>query len=104
MKRRPTASVDPPPGMVALLFTDRFGSTELIDRLGDDAAEELRRTHFGLLRQAVDECGGEEVKRSRAVSPAPTSVKVLTDHPSQERKKLIGFACKQRPIDPAGEG
>jgi hypothetical protein len=30
--------------------------------LGDDAAEELRRTHFSLLRTAVAESGGEEVK------------------------------------------
>ncbi|HEY3241175.1 MAG TPA: AAA family ATPase [Acidimicrobiia bacterium] len=48
--------------MVALLFTDLVGSTELIDRLGDEAGEELRRTHFALLRQAVAETGGDEVK------------------------------------------
>ncbi|HEY3240688.1 MAG TPA: adenylate/guanylate cyclase domain-containing protein, partial [Acidimicrobiia bacterium] len=49
-------------GFVALLFTDLVGSTALLDRLGDDAAEELRQVHFTLLRQAVDEAGGEEVK------------------------------------------
>jgi hypothetical protein len=31
-------------GVVAILFTDLVGSTEVLDRLGDDAAEELRRT------------------------------------------------------------
>lgn len=49
-------------GVVALLFTDLVGSTELLDRLGDEAADELRRTHFRLLRQAVSEAGGQEVK------------------------------------------
>jgi class 3 adenylate cyclase len=56
------ASVGRPSGMVALLFTDLVGSTELLDRLGDDAAEELRRAHFALLRRVVVETGGEEVK------------------------------------------
>ncbi|HEV8626366.1 MAG TPA: AAA family ATPase [Acidimicrobiia bacterium] len=49
-------------GMVALLFTDVVRSTELLQRLGDDAAEDLRRAHFALLRQAVSKAGGQEVK------------------------------------------
>ena len=49
-------------GVVALLFTDLVGSTELLTRLGDDAAEELRHRHFSLLRQAVADSGGAEVK------------------------------------------
>jgi class 3 adenylate cyclase len=47
---------------VAILFTDVVGSTELLDRLGDDEAHELRRRHFALLRRAVHEHGGREVK------------------------------------------
>ncbi len=39
--------------IVTLLFTDLVGSTEQLERVGDDAAEELRRTHFGLLRDAA---------------------------------------------------
>ncbi|HVW31039.1 MAG TPA: adenylate/guanylate cyclase domain-containing protein, partial [Acidimicrobiia bacterium] len=49
-------------GMVALLFTDVVRSTELLGRLGDDAAEDLRRAHFASLRQAVRKAGGQEVK------------------------------------------
>ena len=49
-------------GIVTLLFTDLVGSTELLDRLGDLGAERVRRTHFGLLRDALTERGGEEVK------------------------------------------
>src|SRR5438445_452306 len=47
---------------VTLLFTDLVGSTELLDRLGDDAAETLRRRHFAILREAVTAQGGQEVK------------------------------------------
>ena len=49
-------------GVVTILFTDLAASTELLDRLGDETYELLRRTHFGLLRSAVAEHGGEEVK------------------------------------------
>jgi class 3 adenylate cyclase len=49
-------------GIVTLLFTDLVGSTELLERVGDDAAERVRRTHFGLLREAVASRCGEEVK------------------------------------------
>jgi class 3 adenylate cyclase/DNA-binding CsgD family transcriptional regulator len=49
-------------GVVTLLFTDLVASTELLARLGDDAAEDLRRVHFDLLRTAISTGGGEEVK------------------------------------------
>ncbi len=48
--------------VVTLLFTDLVGSTELLDRLGDDAGEQVRRTHFRILREAVVGAGGDEVK------------------------------------------
>jgi class 3 adenylate cyclase/DNA-binding CsgD family transcriptional regulator len=54
--------VGQPPGVVSLLFTDLVGSTDLLDRLGEDAAEDLRREHFALLRAAVADNGGQEVK------------------------------------------
>src|SRR5687768_1701430 len=49
---------------VTLLFTDLVGSTELHDRLGDDAVDILRREHFRLLRDAVLAADGREVKRT----------------------------------------
>src|SRR5947199_1469555 len=54
--------MDSSAGVVALLFTDLVGSTALLQRLGDDAAEELRRRHFSLVHRAVTEAGGSEVK------------------------------------------
>src|SRR5712691_11324658 len=47
---------------VAVLFTDMVGSTALAASLSPDAADELRRGHFSVLRQAVAEAGGTEVK------------------------------------------
>jgi class 3 adenylate cyclase/tetratricopeptide (TPR) repeat protein len=49
-------------GVVTFLFTDLVGSTELLQTLGDDAADELRRRHFSVLRQALSTHGGTEVK------------------------------------------
>ena len=45
-----------------ILFTDVVGSTRLLQRLSPDAAEEVRRGHFSILRQAIAEAGGTEVK------------------------------------------
>jgi len=48
--------------VVTLLFTDLVGSTDLLDRLGDDAADRLRCEHFTLLRDALAGSAGREVK------------------------------------------
>ena len=45
-----------------ILFTDMVGSTELSQRLSPEAADEVRRGHFSILRQAIAEAGGTEVK------------------------------------------
>jgi class 3 adenylate cyclase/tetratricopeptide (TPR) repeat protein len=47
---------------VTVLFTDLVGSTGMAQRLGPAAADEVRKEHFGILRRAIDECGGDEVK------------------------------------------
>jgi class 3 adenylate cyclase len=57
-RRAPTHEVE----IVSVLFTDIVGSTELLDRHGDDTAHALRRRHFELLRGAVRDHGGREVK------------------------------------------
>jgi class 3 adenylate cyclase len=48
--------------MAVVLFTDLVGSTELRGRLGEEAADELRRTHDQLLAQAVEASNGSVVK------------------------------------------
>jgi class 3 adenylate cyclase len=51
-----------PAGSVAVMFTDLEGSTRLIGRLGDEAAHALLQRHFAMLRAAVAEHRGHEVK------------------------------------------
>src|SRR5215216_5853683 len=87
-------------GIVSILFSDLAGSTELLDRLGDDAADELRRTHFKLLRDAVDAHGGQEVKTLGdglmvvftsavdAVSCAVEIQRAVTEHNSTSSQQL----------------
>ena len=40
-------------GIVTVLFTDIVGSTELMQRLGDDRYDVLRRRHMELLRKQI---------------------------------------------------
>jgi len=47
---------------LTVLFTDLVSSTELLQRLGDEAADRVRRAHFRLVRDAVTARGGQEVK------------------------------------------
>ncbi len=47
---------------VTVLFTDMVGSTAFASSVAPNVADELRRGHFAILRQAVAEAGGTEVK------------------------------------------
>jgi class 3 adenylate cyclase len=47
---------------ITVLFTDLVGSTELASSLAPEAADDLRRSHFSALRQAIAASGGTEVK------------------------------------------
>ena len=49
-------------GTRSVLFTDLVGSTELRVRLGEEAADALRRTHDALLTDAITRHGGSVVK------------------------------------------
>jgi class 3 adenylate cyclase len=47
-----------------ILFTDVEGSTALTERLGDAKAQELRRTHDSIVRDALKAQGGSETKHT----------------------------------------
>src|SRR5258708_31064647 len=47
---------------VTILFTDLVGSTELLQRTGDERAEHIFRAHHRLLSEAVEAHRGHEVK------------------------------------------
>ena len=49
---------------VAILFTDMESSTALTQRLGDEAAQELVRTHNDIVRNALIVNGGTEIKHT----------------------------------------
>ncbi len=49
-------------GLITILFTDLVGSTAMAQELGDNAADDLRRSHFEQLRRAVATTDGTEVK------------------------------------------
>ncbi len=51
-----------PSGAVIVLFTDVVGSTRLVERFGDSDAHRVLRRHFELLRMAIAEHSGHEVK------------------------------------------
>jgi class 3 adenylate cyclase len=49
---------------LGVLFCDQVGSTDLLTRLGDELADEIRRDLFEALYRAADLCRGEVVKSS----------------------------------------
>ncbi|MEX1252925.1 MAG: adenylate/guanylate cyclase domain-containing protein [Dehalococcoidia bacterium] len=60
---RPDVSADAAPdGTVTIMFSDIEDSTELTERLGDRAWQELLREHNALIRQQLKKHGGYEVK------------------------------------------
>jgi len=52
------------PGIRTVLFTDIVGSTELTQRLGDEAAMRVLEIHDTVVRAALDALGGREVKHT----------------------------------------
>ena len=51
-------------GLVTILFTDMEGSTSLTQRLGDAKAQEVLRTHNRIVRDALKEHTGSEIKHT----------------------------------------
>jgi class 3 adenylate cyclase len=58
----PAAASEDSGGLRIVLFTDIEASTQLTDRLGDEKARDLIRSHEAVVRQALDNHGGAEVK------------------------------------------
>lgn len=52
------------PGVRAVMFTDMVGSTEMTTRFGDDAAFAMLRVHDRVVRDALRENNGREVKHT----------------------------------------
>ena len=52
------------PAIRTVMFTDIVGSTDLTQKLGDDAAMEFLQLHDGIVRDALTSCKGREVKHT----------------------------------------
>jgi class 3 adenylate cyclase len=50
--------------LASILISDLVGSTGLESRVGPVRADELRREHFGVLREAIEACEGREIKNT----------------------------------------
>src|SRR4051794_15539249 len=72
--------------MATFVFTDLVDSTATAARLGPAAAEELRQTHFKLLRGAVSASGGTEVKN------LGDGLMVMYSSPSRALAGAVGMA------------
>jgi len=58
---RPTAKK---PEMVTVMFTDMVGSTDLTQAKGDATAQEVVRRHNSIVRTAIAQCMGREIKHT----------------------------------------
>lgn len=67
---------------VAVLFTDLVGSTALSSSVSPEAADGLRREHFGVLRRTIAEVDGTEVKNlgDGLMVVFPTASAALASH------------------------
>jgi class 3 adenylate cyclase len=63
-RQQQTASAASPSGLVTILFTDMVGSTDLTQRVGDDKAQEAVRKHNSVVREALKEHGGNQIKHT----------------------------------------
>src|SRR5215207_8476434 len=77
---------------VTIMFTDLVGSASLFERHGDDAADSVRREHFDLLRRALTEHEGREVKSTDAGLMVAFPSAVLAVRCAVEMQRATGAA------------
>jgi len=76
----PVLAPPAPGGFATILFTDMEGSTTLADRLGDNKAQEVRRTHNDIVRAALNANAGSEIKHTGdgIMASFPSAVSAVT--------------------------
>ncbi len=62
--KTPEAAPDFDSAVRAVMFTDIVGSTEMTERLGDHRSVEMVRSHDSMVRRALGDWGGREVKHT----------------------------------------
>lgn len=61
---KPQSAAQGTPRIVTILFTDMVGSTDLTQSRGDQAAQHVVRRHNSIVRGALAECSGKEIKHT----------------------------------------
>ncbi|MBF0335145.1 MAG: adenylate/guanylate cyclase domain-containing protein, partial [Alphaproteobacteria bacterium] len=61
---RPTGTTQMQQGIITVMFTDIVGSTDMTQAKGDHAAQGIVRLHNSIVRAALAEFGGREVKHT----------------------------------------
>ena len=86
---------EPVSGLITILFTDLVGSTELLDRAGDEEAQQIFRAHHDLLAEAAASHRGDEVKwlgdgLMVAFGSAADAVRAATAMQAASRRPILG--------------
>jgi class 3 adenylate cyclase len=91
-----------PRGLVAVLFADLVGSTDLLRRLGDEAGEQVLRTFLDILRQQVRRWGGREVKAlgDGLLVAFPTTTSALSAAAGMQHDLVRHNAMRGAPFGP----
>jgi class 3 adenylate cyclase/tetratricopeptide (TPR) repeat protein len=99
-------------GTITVLFTDLVASTGMFQRLGEDGAEQLRRSYFTLMRDAVSAGGGEIVKSTgdglmiafdsayEAVASASAIQRAVARHNAGDSSEQLGVRIGMEIGDP----
>lgn len=92
-------------GLVTILFTDMESSTAMTQRLGDEEAQELVRTHNTAVREALKGHGGTEIKHTGdgIMASFPTARGAIAAAVDMQRKLTGGGGPRVRIGLNAGE-
>ena len=99
--RNPKKDSSTTDGPIAVLFTDIVGSTKLTQELGDEGAQKVLRVHNAIVRVALKDYSGKEVKHTgdgimarfskshQAVESALIMIKGLQAHNSENQELAL---------------
>src|SRR6202040_3547708 len=93
---------DRDPGIRTILFTDIVGSTSLTRRIGDEAAMELLEVHDSIVRDALADLGGREIKHlGDGIMASFVSAAAAVKCASRVQREIArhGREHKDRPLD-----
>ena len=91
-----------PTGLVTILFTDMESSTALTQRLGDAGAQEVRRAHNTIVRTALADHSGHEIKHTGDGIMASFSTASSGLGSAIDIQRAVAAHVEQHPDSPLG--